>query len=141
MNTINTATSFQYYAGNIALGEDPTPGHWASNGIFTAEDGTRWIQDASDVIEDGGGVFCLTALSNAFECDCCKTMTPNRDKWHQLRKRPSCPEEIVSVMWGCPKCGEKHGLSGPDVIAAIDQEFDDKGYAEFYGTKCLWLSL
>ena len=78
---------------------------------------------------------------HTFECDFCQKQTENKDKWYALTKRPSCPEEIVSVMWGCPTCGKEHGLSGPEEIARLDNEFDEKGYADFNGTQCLWLSL
>ena len=42
-----TATKFQYYSGNFALGCDPTPGNWDGD-IFTAADGSKWTVDPSD---------------------------------------------------------------------------------------------
>jgi len=51
-----------FYAGHMALGEDPSPGQWSAGGVFTAPDGSRWVQDPDDVIEDGGGVYHLMPL-------------------------------------------------------------------------------
>lgn len=51
--------SFAYYAGNITLGCDPTPGSWDGE-IFTSPDGSRW-QSANDDDPsiDGSGVHYL----------------------------------------------------------------------------------
>ena len=56
--------TFPYYMGNIALGEDPTPGTWAMSWdnemVFQAVDGSKWVADPDDAIVDGGGVAYLS---------------------------------------------------------------------------------
>ena len=46
-------------------------------------------------------------------CDFCDQFTSDQH-WKAATSRPSDPYSYCSVMWGCDRCGDRHGLQSDD---------------------------
>jgi hypothetical protein len=72
----------------------------------------------------------LRIKASDFECDCCEETFPPKDRRYVITPRPSCPDELVAVMWTCPACAPSM-----DAMTAAECETYRKEHGH------LWLSI
>ena len=73
---------------------------------------------------------------DTFVCDFCEVRHPMDLRHVVALPRPSDPDELVAVMWGCGACKESTDLPlASDIFDAIDAS------GEWQGTAYLWVTV
>ena len=75
-------------------------------------------------------------MTDTFVCDYCNRSHPTHDRVVVALPRPSDPDELVAVMWGCGLCEDSVMLpSATEVTEAIEET------QMWQGTAYLWVTV